>query len=73
MPTTMPGIANVSAMRPLPPLSRMALAIAMAVVTWEQRRQTRVAISHLDAHLLRDIGLTPDQAAGEARKPFWMG
>lgn len=73
MPTTMTGIANVSAMRPLPPLSRVALAIAMAVVTWEQRRQTRVAISHLDGHLLRDIGLTPDQAVHEARKPFWMG
>ncbi|WP_172327304.1 DUF1127 domain-containing protein [Mangrovicoccus sp. HB161399] len=32
-----------------------------------QRRQLR----QLDAHLLRDLGLTRAQAEREAQKPFW--
>ncbi len=34
---------------------------------WRQRRQ----LAELDAHLLRDIGVSPRQASGEAGKPFW--
>lgn len=32
-----------------------------------QRRQ----LGQLDAHLLKDIGLTDDAARAEARRPFW--
>lgn len=35
------------------------------------RRRQRLALAALDARLLRDIGLTPDQARAEAAKPFW--
>jgi uncharacterized protein YjiS (DUF1127 family) len=34
---------------------------------WQQRQ----TLLDLDDHLLRDIGLTRNQAAREARKPFW--
>ncbi len=57
--------------RPLPPLSRIAFAVAMAVLAWENRRRTRLALKWLDPHLLRDIGLDPFAAEEEATKPFW--
>lgn len=38
-----------------------------------RRYRTRVAISGLDAHLLRDIGVTYAEAEQEANKPFWQG
>jgi uncharacterized protein YjiS (DUF1127 family) len=55
----------------LPPLSRLALAAAIRVVTWEQRRRTRNALKLLDRHLIKDIGLDPLTAEAEATRPFW--
>ncbi len=55
----------------LPPLSRLVLAAAVRVVTWETRHRTRQGLKRLDAHLLRDIGLDPMSAAAEASRPFW--
>lgn len=72
MPATSMGIAKISAMRPLPPLSRLALAMALTVVEWEHRRRTRLAVARLDDHLLNDIGLDPARARREALKPFWL-
>ena len=34
-------------------------------------RQTRQHLARLEPHLLRDIGLTPDQALHEASRPLW--
>jgi uncharacterized protein YjiS (DUF1127 family) len=34
-------------------------------------RQHRQALLRLDPHLLRDIGLTQEQAETEARRPIW--
>ena len=33
--------------------------------------KSRRALLRLDDHLLRDIGLSPDDARSEAAKPFW--
>jgi len=33
--------------------------IVMAVRNYHDKRRTRLALRHLDAHLMRDIGLTP--------------
>lgn len=55
----------------LPALSLIAVKLAWAYVLWTQRRKTRVQLSRLDDQMLRDIGLTPYDAALEARKPFW--
>jgi uncharacterized protein YjiS (DUF1127 family) len=35
------------------------------------RRRDRQLLARLDAHLLRDIGLSPMQAESECAKPFW--
>lgn len=55
----------------LPLMSLVAIKVAYLVLLWSQRRRTRHALSDLPDHALRDIGLTPDQAAREAAKPFW--
>lgn len=34
-------------------------------------RRQRARLAHLDPHLLRDIGLTAEQAAAEAARPVW--
>jgi uncharacterized protein YjiS (DUF1127 family) len=57
----------------LPPISRVVLGLAHLVLVWEMRRTTRKALQQLEPHLLRDIGLTSDQAAREAGKPAWIG
>ncbi len=39
---------------------------------WHQRWHQRQHLAGLDAHLLRDIGVTPRAALREAGKPFWQ-
>jgi len=39
---------------------------------WFARSSQRHDLAALDTHLLKDIGVTPGQAAREAAKPFWM-
>lgn len=38
---------------------------------WQDRAEQRARLSELDAHMLKDIGVTRLDAATEARKPFW--
>jgi len=40
---------------------------------WAERRRQRIALRTLadDKHFLNDLGLTREQALGEATKPFW--
>lgn len=41
------------------------------LVTWADRRRTRMSLNRLDAHLLRDIGIDARDAGIEAARPFW--
>ncbi len=43
-----------------------------AVLRWAARARQRRDLAELDAHLLKDIGVTPSQATREAAKPFWI-
>ena len=38
----------------------------------EARRQTRIALARLDAHLLRDVGIDPASAQHECSRHFWQ-
>lgn len=44
---------------------------------WRQRRHERLLLEALlretNAHLLRDLGIEPERALAELRKPFWRG
>jgi uncharacterized protein YjiS (DUF1127 family) len=42
------------------------IAVAMT------RRRERQRLAHLDAHLLRDIGMDAQEARLECAKPFWQ-
>jgi len=46
-------------------------ALFAAVRTWYLRTRERQALAELDAHLLKDCGLTREQVARELDKPFW--
>jgi uncharacterized protein YjiS (DUF1127 family) len=43
-----------------------------ALVRWLDASRTRQTLDELDEHLLRDIGLTRDEARREASKFFWQ-
>ncbi|MEM9046335.1 MAG: DUF1127 domain-containing protein [Pseudomonadota bacterium] len=38
---------------------------------WRHRSRSRQHLSDLPPHLLRDIGVTQDEAHRESGKPFW--
>jgi uncharacterized protein YjiS (DUF1127 family) len=57
---------------PAPELaSRLREARQWAVTLYQRARQRR-ALASLDERLLRDVGITPEQARSEANKPFWQ-
>ena len=43
-----------------------------ALVRWLDASRTRQTLDELDAHLLRDIGITREDARHEACKFFWQ-
>jgi uncharacterized protein YjiS (DUF1127 family) len=58
--------------RPLEGHSALKAPLRMLGVWLARSRQRRVLRElALDRHLMRDIGLNPEQALREAAKPFW--
>lgn len=51
----------------------LAARIVRALETWRRRARSRTELARLGECELRDIGLTPADAARECRKPFWLG
>lgn len=52
----------------------VSLAPTLPGNRWDRfwmRLHTRRALLNMEAHILRDIGLTREQALEEALKPFW--
>ena len=42
-----------------------------SLITWQRRKNWRASLRDLDGRLLRDIGMTREQALLESKKPFW--
>lgn len=57
--------------RPLPPLSRLLVTLALTVAAWELRHRTRKSLAQMSPERLTDIGSDPMTAQAEATKPFW--
>ncbi|KMK67368.1 DUF1127 domain-containing protein [Puniceibacterium sp. IMCC21224] len=57
----------------LAPVPAFALYLAVVVTKWSMLRRSRRALSHLEQHLLDDIGLNRQAAQDEARRMFWIG
>lgn len=68
-----PQIAYLGAQSTLSPLAVVALRVAVTLTQWSERRRTRLHLSHLDDHLLHDIGLDRLTARKEANRKFWLG
>lgn len=64
-------LAYLTAQNRMPVASVVALRVAVLLSKWATRRKTRIALSQLDAHLLRDVGLTQAAADREAERAFW--
>lgn len=71
MPRATPTTLALPAPATLPPVSRLLVGLGLALARLDDRRRTRRALSHLDDHLLRDIGLTDSAAQSEAAKAPW--
>ena len=57
---------------PLAALRPSALArLAARLLAAEALARSRRRLGRLDDHILRDIGLTRDQAESEAQRPIW--
>lgn len=69
----MTTLTQMKTAQPLPPFARVAFIVAETLLSWEIRRHTRRNLSRLDAHMLRDVGLSAHDAHIEAEKPFWQG
>ena len=52
--------------------AREVMRAATQVNSWTRRARQRRELAALDARLLNDIGITPDQVQDEVRKPFWL-
>jgi len=50
---------------------RLGRSLRATLTCWRERSRQRRALAKLDAHSLRDIGITHSQAKREADKPFW--
>jgi uncharacterized protein YjiS (DUF1127 family) len=68
------GFARPVAARPAavePPAPPRAGLWAILRAGW-RRQRTRRCLAELDAHMLKDIGISYAEAEAEANKPFWM-
>lgn len=41
------------------------------LLCWQRRHDERLRLAAIDDRLLRDVGISREQAEAEAQKPFW--
>ncbi|MCW5658725.1 MAG: DUF1127 domain-containing protein [Burkholderiaceae bacterium] len=54
------------------PVAGWWVSASNVLVRWLDASRSRQTLHELDEHLLRDIGITRDQARREASKFFWQ-
>ncbi|ATG39460.1 DUF1127 domain-containing protein [Phaeobacter piscinae] len=55
----------------LPVLAEVAVSFAVLVTKWTVRQRTRQALRQLPPELLKDVGLTREDARHQGTLPFW--
>ncbi|WP_071675384.1 DUF1127 domain-containing protein [Nioella nitratireducens] len=58
--------------RHLTPAASVALRVVVLLVKWQERRRTRRGLTRLDAHLLKDVGLTGADVQTELARWAWQ-
>jgi len=56
----------------IPTLAVVLIWAANVISVWSYRKRSRNALTQLDDHRLRDIGVSREDAHKEALKRFWM-
>ncbi|BBK32122.1 uncharacterized protein YjiS (DUF1127 family) [Stella humosa] len=64
--------APPSSLRVPSSLFAIGMAVAGALAGWQDRMRQRRALTLLDDRMLRDIGVSRAQLAGEVDKSFWQ-
>jgi uncharacterized protein YjiS (DUF1127 family) len=60
-----------SAFAPTLPGARPRPSLWQRILTWQRVARERRRLLELDANILKDIGLLPEEAYREASRPFW--
>jgi uncharacterized protein YjiS (DUF1127 family) len=72
-PAALTGLDYLQARQPPSPVAQLAIRVAVVFAKWDHRRRSRIALSKLCNHQLRDIGISAHTALTEAQRPFWRG
>lgn len=72
-PTALSGFDYLQAGQPHSLMANLAIRVAVVFAKWDHRRRSRITLSKLGAHQLRDIGISAGTAQTEAQRPFWRG
>lgn len=51
--------------------ARVAVKVAVVLMTWDEAYRTRQTLRHLTRDQLRDVGISPRDALLESRRSFW--
>ncbi|AUQ66682.1 DUF1127 domain-containing protein [Phaeobacter inhibens] len=69
--TPSPDMLYLSSRPALPVLAELAVSFAVLVTKWAVRQRTRQALRQLPPELLKDVGLTREEARHQGTLPFW--
>jgi len=64
--------ARPASAEPVNSSQTLGLRLFLAFYAWLERARQRHALSELDEHMLKDIGLTRADVTRETDKPFWQ-
>jgi len=64
--------AAAKSLRAFAKVRRFIVKALYLLVIWQERAEQRQALSELNGHMLKDIGVSAADAFREARKPFWL-